>query len=97
MNVYVVNLIFLAGFKILSIRLKVLVIKLTNLIFQYCEYYPDYEGCKKWLQKNLPSKFADLNIGAGGGGGGAAAPEGGEQPAEEADDAVSIFTVTSSV
>lgn len=41
-------------------------------LFQFCEYYPDYEGCKKWLETNLPDKFASLEVsnadedGAGG-------------------------------
>jgi hypothetical protein len=33
------------------------------LYFQYCEYYPDYEGCKAWLEKNMPEKFAELTLG----------------------------------
>lgn len=38
---------------------------------QYCEYYPDYEKCKVWLEKNLPSEFSNLKVledadGAGG-------------------------------
>ncbi|XP_023218110.1 density-regulated protein homolog isoform X2 [Centruroides vittatus] len=24
---------------------------------EYCEYYPGYEKCKLWLQKNLPDEF----------------------------------------
>ena len=49
-------------------------------LFQFCEYYPDYEGCKSWIAKNLPDKFASLGLGdqdaagdgedAGAGGGG---------------------------
>ncbi|KAG5684486.1 hypothetical protein PVAND_013718 [Polypedilum vanderplanki] len=31
---------------------------------EYCEYYPEYEKCKKWLEKNLPSEFAKLNVGS---------------------------------
>lgn len=30
--------------------------------FQYCEYYPDYEKCKTWLEKNLPSEFSNLKV-----------------------------------
>lgn len=26
-------------------------------MFQYCEYYPEYEKCKQWLEKNLPNEF----------------------------------------
>lgn len=32
-------------------------------IFQYCEYYPDYEKCKAWLEKNLPDEFSKVKIG----------------------------------
>ena len=72
---------------------------LKFLYSQYCDYYPDYEGCKKWLQKNLPNKFADLQIGGGGGGGpAAAATADGEPGAEDGDDQVScsIFVTVSS-
>ena len=31
---------------------------------QYCEYYPDYEGCKKWLEENMPEKFSQMSVGA---------------------------------
>lgn len=24
---------------------------------EYCEYYPDAQKCKEWLQKNLPEEF----------------------------------------
>ncbi|KAJ8881264.1 hypothetical protein PR048_017740 [Dryococelus australis] len=24
---------------------------------EYCEYYPEYEKCKQWLEKNLPTEF----------------------------------------
>merc|ERR1719450_542108 len=30
---------------------------------EYCEYYPDIEGCKKWLASNLPDQFEKLNTG----------------------------------
>lgn len=26
-------------------------------LFQYCEYYPDYDKCKQWLEKNMPNEF----------------------------------------
>lgn len=29
---------------------------------EYCEYYPEYEKCKKWLEKNLPNEFAKLDV-----------------------------------
>lgn len=37
--------------------------------FQYCEYYPDYEKCKTWLEKNLPTEFSKVKIDDGGDGG----------------------------
>ncbi|XP_041350169.1 density-regulated protein homolog [Gigantopelta aegis] len=27
---------------------------------EYCEYYPNYEKCKQWLEKNLPEEFERL-------------------------------------
>lgn len=39
--------------------------------FEYCENYPDYEGCKDWLAKNLPDSFERLNVGGGEAAGGA--------------------------
>lgn len=30
--------------------------------FEYCENYPDYEGCKEWMSKNLPESFERLNV-----------------------------------
>ena len=35
-----------------------------SMPFEYCEYYPDQEGCKKWLASNLPDQFEKLNTGA---------------------------------
>lgn len=29
---------------------------------QYCEYYPDYEKCKIWLEKNLPTEFSKVKL-----------------------------------
>lgn len=37
---------------------------------QYCEYYPDYEKCKTWLEKNLPTEFSKVKIDDGGEGAG---------------------------
>ena len=34
-----------------------------SMPLEYCEYYPDQEGCNKWLEKNLPEKFAALGLG----------------------------------
>ena len=30
------------------------------LFLQYCEYYPNYDKCKKWLEANLPDEFEKL-------------------------------------
>ena len=35
-------------------------------MIQYCEYYPDYENCKKWLEENMPDKFASLCVSGSG-------------------------------
>lgn len=32
-------------------------------LLQFCSFYPEYEKCKKWLEKNLPTEFAKLNLG----------------------------------
>ncbi|XP_014285408.1 density-regulated protein homolog [Halyomorpha halys] len=37
-----------------------------SLPLEYCEYQNDYENCKEWLKKNLPSEYAKL-IDLGGG------------------------------
>lgn len=29
---------------------------------QYCEYYPEYEKCKQWLEKNLPGEFSKIKL-----------------------------------
>lgn len=29
---------------------------------EYCEYYPDYEKCKTWLEKNLPTEFDKVRL-----------------------------------
>merc|ERR1711981_684594 len=33
-----------------------------SMPLEYCEYYPDQEGCNKWLEKHLPDKFAALGV-----------------------------------
>ncbi|XP_029650914.1 density-regulated protein homolog [Octopus sinensis] len=32
---------------------------------EYCEYYPNYERCKIWLEKNMPDQFKKLMAGKG--------------------------------
>jgi len=29
---------------------------------QYCEYYPEYEKCKEWLELHMPDDFERLKI-----------------------------------
>lgn len=29
---------------------------------EYCETYPDYEKCKAWLEKNLPTEFDKVRL-----------------------------------
>lgn len=35
-----------------------------SMPLEYCEYYPEYEKCKQWLEKNLPVEFERLKTGA---------------------------------
>jgi hypothetical protein len=35
---------------------------MSSIVLQYCEYYPEYDKCKKWLEKNLPSEFEKLGL-----------------------------------
>lgn len=30
---------------------------ISPCLLQYCEYYPEYEKCKLWLERNLPTEF----------------------------------------
>lgn len=34
-----------------------------SMPIEYCEYYPEYEKCKQWLEKNLPTEFEKVKIG----------------------------------
>jgi len=41
-----------------------------SLPLEFCENYPDYEGCKKWLAEKMPEQFEKLSVeGADGEGG----------------------------
>jgi len=31
-----------------------------SMPIEYCEYYPEYDKCKQWLEKNLPSEFEKM-------------------------------------
>ncbi|TMW43919.1 hypothetical protein DOY81_011000, partial [Sarcophaga bullata] len=34
----------------------------VNYPLIYCEYYPEYEKCKAWLEKNLPTEFERVKL-----------------------------------
>lgn len=34
---------------------------------EYCEYFPDNERCRKWLEENLPNQFQSVGLGGPGG------------------------------
>ncbi|XP_061390705.1 density-regulated protein homolog [Musca vetustissima] len=33
-----------------------------SMPIEYCEYYPEYEKCKAWLEKNLPTEFERVKL-----------------------------------
>ncbi|XP_053609593.1 density-regulated protein homolog [Plodia interpunctella] len=33
-----------------------------SMPIEYCEYYPEYDKCKQWLEKNLPTEFEKVKI-----------------------------------
>lgn len=37
-----------------------------TLPLEYCEYFPEYDRCKAWLQQNLPNEFEKLVSISGG-------------------------------
>jgi len=32
---------------------------------EYCEYFPDYEKCRQWIEANLPSELGKLSVEGG--------------------------------
>lgn len=34
-----------------------------SMPIEYCEYYPEYDKCKQWLEKNLPTEFQKVKVG----------------------------------
>ncbi|XKL59433.1 hypothetical protein PGB90_000449 [Kerria lacca] len=46
--------------------LKVIYCGHCTLPVEYCEYYPEYDRCKLWLQQNLPAEFEKLISISGG-------------------------------
>lgn len=45
--------------------LKVIYCGNCSLPLEYCEYYPEYDRCKAWLQQYLPSEFEKLSVSGG--------------------------------
>ncbi|XP_026482189.1 density-regulated protein homolog [Ctenocephalides felis] len=33
-----------------------------SMPIEYCEYYPEYEKCKQWLERHLPTEFEKVKI-----------------------------------
>ena len=33
-----------------------------NILQQFCEFYPEYEKCKQWLEQHLPNEFGKLQM-----------------------------------
>lgn len=47
--------------------LQVLYCGNCSLPIEYCEYHPDYDKCKQWLEQNLPDEFDKVVKLCGGG------------------------------
>lgn len=45
-----------------SYPLKVLYCGNCSMPIEYCEYYPEYEKCKQWLERNLPTEFEKVKL-----------------------------------
>ena len=43
--------------------LKVVYCGICSLPVEYCQYYPNYDKCREWLETNLPDEFNKLNLG----------------------------------
>lgn len=37
-------------------------LSIKQMVLQYCEYYPEYDKCKEWLERNLPDDFERLKL-----------------------------------
>lgn len=42
--------------------IKVVYCGICTLPVEYCQYYPNYEKCKEWLETNLPDEFNKINL-----------------------------------
>lgn len=47
--------------------LQVLYCGNCSLPIEYCEYHPQYDKCKQWLERNLPDEFEKVVKLCGGG------------------------------
>lgn len=45
-----------------SYPVKVLYCGNCSMPIEYCEYYPEYEKCKQWLERNLPTEFEKVKL-----------------------------------
>ena len=66
---FLLSLIMINLLKKFKSRLRLLYVKTEycgncSMPFEFCENYPDYEGCKDWLSKNLPDQFKQLSVAA---------------------------------
>lgn len=46
----------------LTYPLKVQYCGHCTMPLEYCEYYPDYDKCKAWMEKNLPTEFDRVRL-----------------------------------
>lgn len=56
----VMDSLFADRFKDLSYPVKAQYCGECGLPTEYCSYYPSYEKCKAWIEKNLPEEFERL-------------------------------------
>lgn len=49
---------------VINVRFQIInLLDLTIVDSQYCEYYPEYDKCKQWLERNLPNEFEKMKLG----------------------------------
>ncbi|XP_032683884.1 density-regulated protein homolog [Odontomachus brunneus] len=46
----------------ISYPIQVLYCGNCSLPIEYCEYYPEYDKCKQWLERNLPTEFEKVKL-----------------------------------
>jgi len=49
----------------ISYPMKVVYCGHCGLPPEYCEYFPDYDKCRQWLEANLPSELGKLSVEGG--------------------------------